>query len=94
MSKAQVASALEAQRAEETAFLDALRETITGQFEILAQQQAATLQALQLEVASQSRDRRAQERHLTLLLDEARKHLAEPLSQQPLQTHAHGEHAR
>ena len=82
----QVASALEAQRAEETAFLETLRETVCGHLENLAQQQVAALQALQAEVAAQSRDRRAQERHLTLLLDEARKRLAEPVPQPPAHT--------
>ena len=81
-----VAAALEARRAEETAFLDALRGMVTGQLETLAQQQEAALQALQIEVAAQSRDRRAQERHLTLLLDEARKRLSEPVSQTLTQT--------
>jgi SAM-dependent methyltransferase len=76
-----VASALDTLQAEEKAFLDALRETITGQLEVLAQQQATSLQALQMEVASQSRERRAQERHLTRLLDEVRQHLSDPLSQ-------------
>jgi SAM-dependent methyltransferase len=83
-----VASALDALRAEETAFLDALRETISGQLEVLAQQQATSLQALQMEVASQSRERRAQERHLTRLLDEVRKHLSDPLPQEQSQTFA------
>ena len=73
----QVASALDALRAEETSFLDALRETVIGQLETLRQQQATALQALQVEVASQNRERRAQERHLTLLLDETRKHLSD-----------------
>src|SRR5262247_2106020 len=41
-----VASTLDALRAEETAFLDTLRETITGQLEVLAQQQATSLEAL------------------------------------------------
>ena len=81
----QVASALESLRAEETAFLDALRETVTVQLENLAQQQATALQALQVEVASQSRERRAQERHLARLLDEVRKHLSEPIPQEGLQ---------
>jgi len=80
----QVASALEALRAEETTFLEGLRETVVGQLEGLAQQQAAALQALQVEVAAQSRERRAQERHLTQLLDEARKHLLTPTAGTPL----------
>ena len=84
----QVASALEALRAEETAFLDGLRETVVGQLEGLAQQQATVLQALQVEVAAQSRERRAQERHLTHLLDEARKHLSTPTEGTPLPTTA------
>jgi SAM-dependent methyltransferase len=83
-----VASALDALRAEETAFLDALRETITGQLEVLAQQQATSLQALQMEVASQSRKRRAQERHLTRLLDEVRMHLSDPVPQEQSPTFA------
>jgi SAM-dependent methyltransferase len=87
----QMASALEALRAEETAFLDALRETVTGQLEALARQQAEALQALQIEVTSQSREHRAQERHLTLLLDEARKRLSEPLPQAPSQTVINGD---
>jgi SAM-dependent methyltransferase len=80
-----VASALDGLRAEETAFLDTLRETITRQLEDLAQQLATALQGLQVEVASQSRERRAQERHLTRLLDEVRKHLSDPLPQELLQ---------
>lgn len=72
----QVASALDALRAEETSFLDALRETVIGQLETLRQQQASALQALQAEVASQNRERRAQERHMALLLEETRKHLS------------------
>lgn len=74
----QVSSALEALRAEETAFMEGVRETVMGQLEGLAQQQAAALQALQAEVASQSREHRAQERHLTHLLDEVRQHLSTP----------------
>jgi SAM-dependent methyltransferase len=89
-----VASALEARRAEETAFLDALRGTVAGQLETLAQQQEAALQALQIEVAAQSRDRRAQERHLTLLLDEMRKQLSEPVFQTPAQIPAGREMGR
>jgi SAM-dependent methyltransferase len=81
-----VASALDGLRAEETAFLDALRETITGQLEVLAQQQATSLQALQMEVAAQSRERRAQERHLTRLLDGVRKHLSDAMPQEQSQT--------
>ena len=87
----QVASALEALRAEETSFLDALRETVIGQLETLRQQQATALQGLQVEVASQSRERRAQERHLTRLLDEMRKHLSDPLPQELLQASARKE---
>jgi SAM-dependent methyltransferase len=83
-----VAATLDALRAEETAFLDALRETITGQLEVLAQQQATGLQALQMEVTSQSRERRAQERHLTRLLDEVRKHLLDAVPQEQSQTFA------
>jgi SAM-dependent methyltransferase len=86
-----VAATLDALRAEETAFLDALRETITGQLEVLAQQQATGLQALQMEVASQSRERRAQERHLTRLLDEVRKHLSGSMPQELSQTFARKE---
>ena len=81
-----VASALDTLRAEETAFLDTLRETITAELGGLAQQQATSLQALHMEVASQSRERRAQERHLTRLLDEVRQHLSNPLSQEQLPT--------
>jgi SAM-dependent methyltransferase len=86
-----VASTLDALRAEETAFLDSLRETITGQLEVLAQQQAMGLQALQLEVVAQSRERRTQERHLTRLLDEARGHLSAPQPQELLQPFAQKE---
>jgi SAM-dependent methyltransferase len=86
-----VAATLDALRAEETAFLDALRETITGQLAVLAQQQATGLQALQMEVASQSRERRAQERHLTRLLDEVRKHLSGSMPQELSQTFARKE---
>jgi O-antigen chain-terminating methyltransferase len=75
----QVASALEALRAEEIMFLDTLRETVIGQLETLQQQQASALQALQAEVASQNRERRAQERHLALLCEEIRKPLSAPL---------------
>jgi SAM-dependent methyltransferase len=81
----QVASALEALRAEETAFLEALRETVTGQLRALSQQQGEALQALQAEVASQSRVRRAQERHLTRLVDEVRMGLSEPRPQEQRQ---------
>jgi SAM-dependent methyltransferase len=77
-----IATTLDSLRAEETAFLDALRETITGQLEVLAQQQATSLHAIQLEVASLSREHRARERHLTRVLDEVRQRLAEPLSQE------------
>lgn len=87
----QVASALEALRAEETSFLDALRETVIGQLETLRQQQATALQGLQVEVASQSRERHAQERHLTRLLDEVRQHLSDPLPQELLQASARKE---
>jgi SAM-dependent methyltransferase len=87
----QVASALEALRAEETSFLDALRETVIGQLETLRQQQATALQGLQGEVASQSRERRAQERHLTRLLDEVRQHLSDPLPQEQPPTFARKE---
>ena len=80
----QVASALDALRAEETSFLDALRETVIGQLETLRQEQASALQALQAEVASQNRERRAQERHMALLLEEARKHFAAQLPLDPL----------
>ena len=80
----QVASALDALRAEETSFLDALRDTVIGQLETLRQQQASALQALQAEVASQNRERRAQERHMALLLEETRKHLAAQLPSDPL----------
>jgi SAM-dependent methyltransferase len=76
----QVASALDALRAEETTFLDALRETVIGQLETLRQQQASALQALQAEVASQNRERRAQERHIALLLEETRQHFSAQLS--------------
>jgi SAM-dependent methyltransferase len=86
-----VASALDGLRAEETAFLDTLRETITRQLEDLAQQLATALQGLQVEVASQSRERRAQERHLTRLLDEVRKHLSDPLPQELSQASARKE---
>ena len=78
----QVASALEALRAEETAFLDALRQTVSGQLEALARQQEEALRALQAEVSHQSRERRAQERHLTQLVDEARARLSEPRPQE------------
>jgi SAM-dependent methyltransferase len=81
----QVASALEALRAEETAFLDALRQTVTGQLEALSHRQGEALQALQSEVATQSRERRAQERHLTRLVDEARQRLSEPRPQEQRQ---------
>jgi SAM-dependent methyltransferase len=83
--EAQVASALEAVRAEETAFLDALRQTITGQLEALSHQQGEALQALQTEVARQSRERRAQARHLTQLVDEVRRRLSEPRPQESRQ---------
>src|SRR6266850_3142876 len=86
-----VASALDALRAEETAFLDTLRETITGQLEGLAQQQATALQGIQMEIASQSRERRAQERHLTRVLDVVRTHLSAPLPQEVLPTFAQKE---
>jgi 2-polyprenyl-3-methyl-5-hydroxy-6-metoxy-1,4-benzoquinol methylase len=79
-----VASALDALRAEETTFLDALRETVIGQLETLRQQQASALQALQAEVASQNRERRAQERHIALLLEETRKHLSAPFTSELL----------
>jgi 2-polyprenyl-3-methyl-5-hydroxy-6-metoxy-1,4-benzoquinol methylase len=82
----QVASALEILRAEETAFLEALREMVTGQLGAISQQQAEALQALQGELAAQNRERRAQERHLTHLLEEARKRFAEPLDAQQVQT--------
>jgi 2-polyprenyl-3-methyl-5-hydroxy-6-metoxy-1,4-benzoquinol methylase len=72
------AAVLEALRAEETAFLEALRE-------------AAAFRALQAEVASQHRERRAQEQPLTLLLEEARRRLSEPFTQEQLQTLAHEE---
>jgi SAM-dependent methyltransferase len=74
----QVASALDAIRAEETTFLDALREVVIGQLETLRQQQATALQALQAEVAAQNRERRAQERHIAHVLEETRKHLSAP----------------
>jgi O-antigen chain-terminating methyltransferase len=80
----QVASALDALRAEETTFLDALRETVIRQLETLRQQQASALQALQAEVASQNRERRAQERHIALVLEETRKHLSAPGTADPL----------
>jgi SAM-dependent methyltransferase len=80
----QVASALDALRAEETAFLDALRETVIGQLETLRQQQANALQVLQEEIASQSRERRARERHIALLLEETRKHLGAPTTSDPV----------
>jgi len=80
----QVASALDALRAEETSFLDALRETVIGQLETLRQQQASALQALRAEVASQNRERRAQERHMALLVEETRKHLSSRLPSDPL----------
>jgi SAM-dependent methyltransferase len=80
----QVASALDALRAEETAFLDALRETVIGQLETVRQQQASALQVLQEEIASQSRERRARERHIALLLEETRKHLAPPPTADPV----------
>jgi O-antigen chain-terminating methyltransferase len=76
-----IATTLETLRAEESAFLDALRETITGQLEVLAQQQTTSLHAVQQEVASLSREHRARERHLTRLLDEVRTYLADPLPQ-------------
>jgi SAM-dependent methyltransferase len=76
----QVASALDALRGEETTFLDALRETVIGQLETLRQQQASALQDLQEEIAAQSRERRARERHIALLLEETRKHVAAQLS--------------
>jgi SAM-dependent methyltransferase len=87
----QVASALESLRAEETAFLDALRQTVSGQLETLARQQQEALQALQTEVAHQSRERRAQERHLTQLMDEARTRLSEPRPHEQRQPPTHGE---
>lgn len=80
----QVAAALDALRAEETTFLDTLRETVIGQLETLRQQQASALQALQAEVASQNRERRAQERHIALLLEETRKHLSAPFTSELL----------
>jgi SAM-dependent methyltransferase len=85
------AAVLEALRAEETAFLEALREAVIEQLEALAQQQAAAFRALQAEVASQHRERRAQEQPLTLLLEEARRRLSEPFTQEQLQTLAHEE---
>jgi O-antigen chain-terminating methyltransferase len=85
-----VASTLDALRAEETAFLDALRATITEQLEGLVQQQATGLNAIHLEVASQSRERRAQERHLTRLVDEVRSRLSPPMPQgQPSERREH-----
>jgi SAM-dependent methyltransferase len=87
----QVASALEALRAEETAFLDALRQTVTRQLEALAQQQQEALQALQTEVAQQSRGRRAQERHLTQLVNEVRTRLTEPRPHEQRQPSTHEE---
>src|SRR5919109_1189914 len=80
----QVASALDALRAEETTSLEALRETVIGQLETLRQQQAGALQALQAEVASQNRERRAQERHLALVLEETRKYLSAPVTSERL----------
>lgn len=87
----QVTSALEALRAEETAFLEALREAVIEQLEELAQQQATAFRALQAEIASQHRERRAREQPLTLLLEEARRRLSEPFTQEQLQTLAHEE---
>ena len=83
-----VASTLDALRAEETAFLGALRDTITDQLDGLGQQQATGLQALQMEVASQSREHRAQERYLTRLVDEVRQHLSAPMTQEQSGTFA------
>jgi SAM-dependent methyltransferase len=80
------AAVLEALRAEETAFLQALREAVVEQLEVLAQQQATAFRALQVEVASQRRERRSQEQPLTLLLEEARRRLSEPFTQEQLQT--------
>jgi O-antigen chain-terminating methyltransferase len=80
----QVASALDTLRAEETSFLEALRETVIGQLETLRQQQASALQAVQAEVASQHRERRTQERHMALLLEETRKHFSAGLPLAPL----------
>jgi hypothetical protein len=59
----QLAIALEALRAEETAFLETLRQTMMQQLEKLAQQQAVAVQALQEEVAAQNREHRAQRCH-------------------------------
>ena len=87
----QQAAAIEALRAEETAFLEALQETVIGQFERLGQQQAAALQALQVEVATQNRQRRAQERHLARLLEEAGPRPTDPLHQEQVQTLAEEE---
>jgi O-antigen chain-terminating methyltransferase len=85
------AAVLEALRAEETAFLDALRATVVEQLEALAQQQAAAFRALQAELAAQHRERRTQEQPLTLLLEEARRRLSEPFTQEQLQTLTHEE---
>jgi len=85
----QVASALESLRAEETAFLDALRQTVSGQLEALARQQQEALHALQTEVTHQSRERRAQERHLTQLVDEVRTRLSEPWTHEERQPPTH-----
>ena len=76
----QVASALDALRAEETTFLDTLRETVIGQLETLRQHQASALQALQAEVASQNRERRAQEPPSALVVEETRTHLSAPFT--------------
>lgn len=88
MEQGHATAALEAIQAEEAVFLDAVRETITGQLETLAQQQAEALQALQDEVASQNRQRRAQEQYLMRSLDELRQPLSESLSQQASQAPA------
>jgi SAM-dependent methyltransferase len=80
------AAVLETLRAEETAFLEALRETVVEQLDLLAQQQATAFRVLQGEVAAQRRERRSQEQPLTLLLEEARRRLSEPFTQEQLQT--------
>jgi SAM-dependent methyltransferase len=77
-----VTAVLEDLRAEEATFLETLRQTVTGQLEALAQQQAAALQALQREMASQSLQRRTQEQYFMRSLDEVRKRLSEPLPQE------------
>jgi SAM-dependent methyltransferase len=86
----QVATVLEALQAEEPTSLKMLRETVTEPHEVLAQQQATAWQGLQMEVTSQSKPCRAQQRHLMRSLGEVQKPLFEPSPQKMLQSLAEG----